>query len=134
MHKRTHVLFLATAAAIGIGFFAGTVAAGSHQFIWGIARALSSIGREVGLTVTVTGVDEPPTTLAVDIQPVEFSYNVTVHPDLDKDGPTYFVGKDGKLTARYGETTVVLEPQTDGGFLAMVWVSDVLVTEPIPLP
>ena len=134
MHKRTHVLFFfATTAAIGIGFFAGTVVAGSHQFIWGIARALSSIGRDVGLTVAVTGVDEPSTTLAVDIQPVEFPYDVTVHPPLGKDGATYFVSKDGKLTASYGETTVVLEPQL-GGFLAMVWVSDVLVTEPMPLP
>jgi hypothetical protein len=59
---------------------------------------------------------------------------VTVHPQLRHDGAAYFVSKDGKLTASYGETTIVLEPQPAGGFLAMVWVSDVLVTEPIPLP
>jgi hypothetical protein len=57
-----------------------------------------------------------------------------VYPQLGHDGATYFVSKDGKLTASYGETTVVLEPQPGGGFVATVWVSDVLVPGPIPLP
>ncbi len=134
MHNRNHVLLYAIAAAIGIAIIAETAVAGGHQFIWGIARALSSVGRDVGLTVAVTGVDEPQTTLAVDIQPVTFPFDVTVHPQLGHDGATYFVSKDEKLTASYGETTVVLEPQPDGGFLATVWVSDMLVTGPIPLP
>jgi len=134
MRKRYCFLLLAIAAAIGIGIIAKTAVAGSHQFIWGIARALSSVGREVGLTVTVTDVNQPPTALAVEIQPGEFSYDVTVHPRLGNEGPTYCVSKDGKLTAVYGDTTVVLEPQPDKGFLATVWVSGTLVTGPIPLP
>jgi hypothetical protein len=134
MHNRNHVLLFAIAAAIGVGIVAETAFAGKTGFIWGVARALSSVGRNVGLTVAVTGVDEPQTTLAVDIQPVEFPYDVTVHPPLGKDGATYFVSKDGKLTASCGETTVVLEPQPAGGFLAAVWVSGELVAEPIPLP
>ena len=120
MRARYYTLFVGLAVGSVIGVTAGNAVGGGHQFIWGVARALSSVGHEVGLTVTVADAKAPMPTLAVEVQPVEFFYDVTVYSQLDDDGPIYHVSKDGTLTAVYGDTVIVLEPQPDGGFLPTV--------------